>query len=174
MDLYSKLFETFDSISKGDVEQGVVKGVVSPYSVPAKDAIGIALSTLEKESEKVNYSISRLHQKYRYNIQTASSSDLQGFKEFSSRLVKAMSLNKFMEEDPVMQEKLSQFLTYCYALLSKKQGYVIYPDVEQAKKVARIVFSKAKSLGLTFLPIEVEDLLKTILFTVFFKLPKEK
>ena len=43
--LYSKLFETFSSLTAKDVINGVVGGVVSPYSVPAKDSIGISIES---------------------------------------------------------------------------------------------------------------------------------
>lgn len=174
MTLYKALFsENFESLKSSDVKQGMVGGIVSPYSVPAEDNVLLAVSTADENSNEIGNKISRLHQKSQYNIKSIASSDLPGFKEFNSRLLKAFQLNNLFSDDTVLQTKLTEFLTYCYASLSRKNGYVIYPELEQAKKVVRIIFTKAQKLGLTFLPIEVENLIKTILLTVLFKLPKD-
>ena len=174
MNLYDILFtENFDTLKTSDIKNGVIDGIVSPYSIPAEDNTILALSTVDKYSNQLSNKISRLHQKYQYNIKMVSAHDLVGFKEFENRLVKAFELNDFFKNDSMIQNKLASFLTYCYASISQKSGYLVYSELAQAKKVVRMVFTKAQKLGLTFLPIEIESLLKTLLLTIFYKLPNK-
>ena len=176
MTLFNKLFsESFDTISSKDISNGVISGVVSPYLGSAEDEIGLALDDLDSRKSQVNNKISKMHTNFSLNMKLGAASDLNGFSMFSSRLVRAFELNDIFDDDPVIQKKLADLLTYCYIKLSKQTStYLIYDDINQAKKVARIVFSKAEKYGLDFLPPSFADMLKVVLFSVFYKLPADK
>ena len=176
MTLFNKLFnESFDTLSTKNVKDGVIAGVVSPYLGSAKDEIGLALDDLDSRKSFINNKISKMHTNFSLNMKLGAATDLNGFSMFSSRLVRALELNKIFEDDPVIQKKLADLLTYCYIKLSKQTStYLIYDDINQAKKVAGIVFKKAEKYGLDFLPPSVNDMLKIVLFSVFYKLPADK
>jgi len=165
--LYNKLFETFDTLSKSNVTNGSIDGVISPYSVPAKDSVGIAVDTLN-DSDRIDSKISIVHKKCQYNIMMVSASDMEGFRTLCERLTDAFKLNKIFDNDPLIQTKLAEILAYSY--ISKNSTYLIYPDIFQAKTKALSVFNVAKKLGLNFLNSKVEDLLKKVLLTVFYKI----
>lgn len=176
MTLFNQLFdESFDTLGAKDISNGVIAGVVSPYLGNSEDEIGLALDDLDVKKAKVNNKISKLHTRFSLNMKLDTASDLSGFSMFSSRLVRAFELNKVFEDDPVIQKKLAELITYFYISVSKQTTtYLIYPDISQAKKVASIVFSRAEKHGLDFLPPSFVDMLKIILFSVFYKLPKDK
>jgi hypothetical protein len=176
MTLFNKLFsESFDTLSTKDVKDGVIAGVVSPYLGSSKDEIGLALDDLDSRKAFINNKISKMHTALSLNMKLGAASDLNGFSMFSSRLVRALELNKVFEDDPVIQKKLADLLTYFYIKLSKQTStYLIYDDINQAKKVAGIVFKKAEKYGLDFLPPSVSDMLKVVLLSVFYKLPADK
>lgn len=169
--LYNKLFETFDTASKTDVVNGVIDGVISPYSVPAKDSIGIALDSLN-DDDRIDNKISAVHKKCQYNIMMVSSSNVDGFRTLCDRIIEAFRLNKVFENDPIIQEKLAEILAYAY--ISKTANYLIYSDINKAKIIAMSTFNVAKKLGLNFLNSKVEDLLQKILLTIFYKIDFKK
>lgn len=174
--LFNNLFnEAFESLSNSDISGGVMGGIVSPYLGSAENEIGITLDDVEKNKAGINNKISRLHSRYALNMKLDSASDLSGFAMFCSRLIRAFELNKIFDDDPVIQKKLAELLTYFYISISKNQStYLIYSDLEQAKKVARMVFGRAERFGLDFLPPSFADMLKIVLVSVFFKLPTAK
>ena len=176
MTLFNRLFdESFDTLGAKDISNGVIAGIVSPYLGNSEDEIGLALEDLDAKKSKINNKISKLHTHFSLNMKLDAASDLSGFSMFSARLVRAFELNKVFEDDPVMQKKLSELITYFYISVSKQTTtYLIYPDINQAKKVAGIIFAKAERNGLDFFPPSFVDMLKVILFSIFYKLPKDK
>ena len=164
------MFETFDSVSKKDITGGSIDGVISPYSIPAKDSIGIALDAINSDEDRLDNKISAVYKKCQYNIMIASSSNVDGFRTLCDRLLEAFKLNKVFDNDPMIQNKLAEILAYAYT--SKTSKYLIYADINKAKTIAQAVFTSAKKppIGLSFLNPKVEDLLKKILLTIFYKI----
>lgn len=174
--LFNNLFnESFETLTTKDIDNGMISGIVSPYLGKPEDEIGLTLDDVENKKRFISNKLSKLHAKYSLNMKLDSANDLSGFTMFCSRLVRAFQLNKVFDDDPVIQKKLAELLTYFYISLSKSQStYLIYSDLNQAKKVARMVYNKAEKFGLDFLPTSFADMLRVILFSVFFKLPSEK
>lgn len=175
--LFNKLFiETrFDAISQKDIEAGMIAGVASPYLGSPKDEIGITLDDIDKDFRILSNKVSKLHNRYGMNIKNASASDMTSFAELLDRLVRALDENKIFSDDPVIQVKLAELFAYAYVKISSQDAtYMMYDKLEQAKKVANMIFNKAKGMGLTFFSPSSNDLLKTVILAVFYKLPKEK
>lgn len=168
--LYKKLFETFSSLTAKDAVNGVIGGVVSPYSVPAKDSIGISIESLN-DSKKIQSQIILVHKKCSEHIYMASSPNVEGFKTLCSRLKTAIELNKLFNDDPILQDKLAEILAYGY--ISKNSDYLIYQDFGTAKTKAQNVYQVVNKLGLTAFSPNDENLIKTLLLSVFYSPKKE-
>ena len=171
--LFSELFETFDSISKNDMADGSVNGVKSLYSIPSKDLTGITVDSLN-DDRNTKQRISNLYRLHQYAMSMAAASNVDGFSKFSERLNNALDLNKVYSDDDAIRQKLASFLTYCYLSINKSKEFLVYSDFDSAKKVSMMVFSRAEKLGLKFLNSDTVDIIKTVIFTVFYKLEKPK
>jgi hypothetical protein len=172
-DLFTKLFETFGSISQHDASNGDVNGIKSIYSIPSKDLTGITVDSLN-DDRSIKQKISNLYRINQYSIGMERSTNIEGFSKFSQRISNALDLNKIYSDDASVRQKLADFLTYCYLSVNNEKTFLIYPDFDSAKKVSLMVFTKAEKTGLKFLNTDTADVLKTVLLTVFFQLPKEK
>lgn len=170
MSLFNTLFETFDTIKKADVADGSINGIKSLYSIPAKDLTGITIDSLNSDND-IKQKIAKLYRNFQYTMKIDSASNLDGFSKFSERLNNALDLNNVFTDDDIIRHKLADFLTYCYISISKTKEYFIYSDFNTAKNVSNMVFNKAVKSGLTFLDADTSDLIKTVLFTIFYKLP---
>lgn len=168
--LFSKLFETFDNLTAKDASKGTIGGIISPYSVPAKDSLGISIDSLN-DSKKIQNQIVMVHKKCNDHINMASAPNIQGFKTLCSRLKSAIELNKLFKEDPLLQQKLSEILAYSY--ICKNTDYLVYP-FDAAKLKAKAVYDTANKLGLVSFEPNDENTIKTILLSVFYKPETEK
>jgi hypothetical protein len=101
----------------------------------------------------------------------ASSPNVEGFKTLCARLKTAIELNKLFSDDPVLQNKLAEILAYGY--ISKNSEYLIYPDFGVAKTKAQNVYQVVNKLGLTAFSPNDENLIKTLLLSVFYSPKKE-
>ena len=165
--LYSKLFETnFDKLTAKDAANGVIGGIVTPYSVPAKDSIGISIDSLNNSS-KIKDQVITVYKKVSDHIAMASAPNVVGFKTLCSRIKDAIELNKIFNEDSLLQEKLAEILTYSY--ISKNEDYFIYPEFKDAKSKALAVYETAKKFGLVAFDPSQENVIKTLLLAVFYK-----
>jgi hypothetical protein len=167
--LFNKLFETFDSLSSSDAKEGVIGGIVSPYSIPAKDSLGISIESLNT-SKAVQNQIVMVHKKCSDHINMASAPNITGFKTLCSRILSAIELNKVFKDNPLLPNKLSEILAYSY--ICKNKDYLIYPDFNAAKTKAKAVFDTANKLGLVSLSPNDENTIKTLLLSVFYS-PKK-
>ena len=168
--LFNKLFETFDNLTAKDASKGTIGGVISPYSVPAKDSLGISIDSLNT-SKKIQNQIVMVHKKCSDHIAMASSPNVQGFKTLCARIKSAIELNKLFKDDPLLQQKLSEILAYSY--ISKNSEYLVYP-FNAAKVKAKAVYDTANKLGLVSFEPNDENTIKTILLSVFYKPEQDK
>ena len=178
--LFNKLFTEamFNNISSKSIANGVIDGIVSPYLKSPEDELAITLSDMDKRKLIISNHISKVHNNLALNVKWASAIDMDGFTELRDRLNRTLDANKIFDDDPVIREKLADIFTYCYSLLVKdKPEYKIYSEIAQAKKVTNLIFDRASKKGFNSdksIPKALMDVLKTVVFAVFYKLPKEK
>ena len=160
--LFSKLFiESFESLKASDN----LGGIISPYSVPAKDSLAISVDTIESFDNSTQ--IVGLHRRIEDNINQSKRNNMDGFKTLCFRIEQALELNKLFKNDSTVREKLAEILAYSY--VSHNREYLIYPDFNTAKNKALAVFKVAYKLGLNFFDSQNEDAIKLILLSVLFK-----
>ena len=171
--LFSKFFEAFDTLSTDN--DGTAFGISSPYIQPASDQVAAVIDDLEKRRKYINSGIVRMYNKYQFHITLMQTMDLSSFKQFSSRIISTLTnQSRPIFADTVITNKLADILTYCYSTVAPQEGFQIYSDINQAKKMSALTFNRAKSLGLDFLGPDGEDLIKLVLFKVFHKLDHDK
>lgn len=169
--LFSRLFENFDRLTAKDVSNGLIGGIVSPYSVPAKDSIGISIESLNT-SKKIQNQIITVHKKCSDHIHMVSSPNIEGFKTLCARILTAIELNSLFSDDPILQNKLAEILAYSY--ISKNKDYLIYPDFNLAKTKAEAVYNTANKYGLTAFTPNDTNTIKTLLLSIFYKPESQK
>jgi hypothetical protein len=167
----SNIFESFSALSKKDVSGGNVAGVESPYSANNKQTVSLALLNADEQAKEISSGIIKLHNKLEEYITLGSVKYFESFNRFSTLLLQALKLNDVLSGDDLVLKKLSDILTYSY-LRKNKGRFKIYSEFDDAKSVTMLVFEAARSLGLTFLNSDVEDLIQKIVFSVLYK-PKE-
>ena len=101
-----------------------------------------------------------------------SSPNIDGFRTLAGRIKDQLAIAGIFKNDDLMQQKLAEIYAVKYTGINPT--FQVYSEVGDAKKIALAVFNLGKKAGLEFKDPKVEDLLKTVLFSVFYNLNANK
>lgn len=163
--------ESFASISKDDVTDNDVAGIVSPYSANNAQSVSMALAGSEDKTKAIFDSIAKLYKKLEYGIRIDSAKYLEDFNRFSTLVKQSLALNNVLSGDDIILSKLADILTYAYTKKNKGK-FRIFSDFSTAKLVTQNVFTTSKKLGLVFLPVDMDDIIQKVLLSVLYR-PEE-
>ena len=90
----------------------------------------------------------------------------------AGRIKDQLAIAGIFKNDDLMQQKLAEIYAVKYTGINPT--FQVYSEVGDAKKIALAVFNLGKKAGLEFKDPKVEDLLKTVLFSVFYNLNANK
>lgn len=164
----SNFLESFSSITKDDVTDAGVAGIVSPYSANNSQSVGLALANAKENTKYIADNISKLYKRLEYGIRIDSAKFVEDFNRFSSLVLQALSMNDIMSNDTVILKRLADILTYAYSK-SNKGKFRIYSDFNVSKKATQVVFNTCKKLGLSFMSADMDDTIQKVLLSVLYR-----
>jgi len=163
--LFNRLFESFETLSAKDADDGSLEGITSVYKQDVKSMLGMALDSLSDNQSTLGDSIVKVYAKIN-TFDTPGS--IEDFRKFSNLLSQAFAKYDVLKQDNILRKKLCDVITFVYS--KKNSGnLIIYSNFTSAKDVTRALYSELRNMGLSFVSSEVDDLLQKIILSVLYR-----
>jgi hypothetical protein len=174
-DLYNTLFETFNSISKKDVQNGSIAGQKSIYSNTSNGSLERAVKHIHENEKQFSNQIKQKRDiRFRSAINLLMRTKREDFDNYSGRLSAQLSENGLYGWDPSILRALVDLISYAY-LSSTKEKPQVYSDIQKAKSVTQFIFNKlANVIELKFPSTDIQDQFKIAVLATLYNINAEK